>query len=224
MFTVKLTSYNTFIGINTDNPTEKSWSSTPMSTDEQYTVVDIEGDVPTIRLYDYVTTTASPQTTDIAIMAQNGCGRILSDKSFAFFLNADNTSGEVVDFRIVKNADRFINEVTLFKVNTDGYAASRGMKVTQGNFPDYVFDKKYKLTKLEEVEEYIKENQRLPEMPSAKEVNKDGLDLGEVLTLAIKKIEELTLYIIASDKENKELKDELQRQNKEIEVIKGRLK
>jgi hypothetical protein len=62
--------------------------------------------------------------------------------------------------------------------------------------PDYVFEKEYKLTSLEEIKNYIDQNKHLPEVPSAKEMEKNGVQLGEMNMLLLKKIEELTLYVI----------------------------
>ena len=66
--------------------------------------------------------------------------------------------------------------------------------------PDYVFDKGYKLADLNTVEKYIKENNHLPEVPSAGEIEKEGLDITAMNYTLLKKIEELTLYIIEQNK------------------------
>ena len=65
---------------------------------------------------------------------------------------------------------------------------------------DYVFDKKYKLPSLKEVEEFIKKNKHLPDVPSASEVVCNGLDLGDNQAILLRKIEELTLYAIEQNK------------------------
>jgi hypothetical protein len=83
------------------------------------------------------------------------------------------------------------------------------------NWPDYVFKKGYVLPSLKEVDEYIRANNHLPGMPSAEEVEKDGVDLGPGQAALLKKIEELTLYTIGLQKqleEEKEGRMELQRQ------------
>jgi hypothetical protein len=71
--------------------------------------------------------------------------------------------------------------------------------------PDYVFEKTYALSTLEEVKSYIDQNKHLPEIPSAKEMEANGVNLGEMDMLLLKKIEELTLYVIDLKK-----RDELQ--------------
>jgi hypothetical protein len=73
--------------------------------------------------------------------------------------------------------------------------------------PDYVFEKNYNLPSLEEIKSYIDQNKHLPEVPSAKEMEKNGVQLGEMNMLLLRKIEELTLYIINQDKQIAELKE-----------------
>jgi hypothetical protein len=72
--------------------------------------------------------------------------------------------------------------------------------------PDYVFKEDYNLKSLEELEIFIKENNHLPEIPSAKEFEENGLMLAKMDMDLLKKIEELTLYTIAQQKEIKRLK------------------
>ena len=69
------------------------------------------------------------------------------------------------------------------------------------NWPDYVFQPDYKLPSLRHVAQYIQTNHHLPDMPSADSLSKTGLDLGVNQAALLKKIEELTLYIIEQDKE-----------------------
>jgi len=75
--------------------------------------------------------------------------------------------------------------------------------------PDYVFEKDYKLTSLEDIKSYIDQNKHLPEVPSAKEMEKNGVQLGEMNMLLLKKIEELTLYIIELKNENMDSKEQM---------------
>ena len=81
-----------------------------------------------------------------------------------------------------------------------------------GNWSDYVFEDDYELPSLEEVDAFIQENNHLPGVPSADEVVESGLDLGQMDATLLKKIEELTLYVIELKKEN----DELSRQLKDL--------
>ena len=77
-----------------------------------------------------------------------------------------------------------------------------------GKWKDYVFDNRYKLPRLQEVEEFIAKNGHLPEIPSETEVLKNGYDLSEMDARLLQKIEELTLYVIDLKKEINQLKSE----------------
>lgn len=83
--------------------------------------------------------------------------------------------------------------------------------------PDYVFKPAYPLSPLKKVKAYIDKNHHLPEIPSAEQIEKEGLDLGEASAGQLKKIEELTLYLIEKDKQ-------LNQQNQKIEAQALRLK
>lgn len=69
--------------------------------------------------------------------------------------------------------------------------------------PDFVFEKNYKLASLEKVESFVKKNKHLPEVPSAKNMKKQGLDLVKMNFDLLKKVEELTLYAIEQNKVTK---------------------
>jgi hypothetical protein len=95
------------------------------------------------------------------------------------------------------------------RLAVDGNIYAREMKVTQGIiWPDYVFKKNYKLPSLKETEDYIIKNGHLPETPTSKEVENNGLNIADMLTLQMKKIEEMTLYIIDQQKQMEILKNE----------------
>jgi hypothetical protein len=70
---------------------------------------------------------------------------------------------------------------------------------------DYVFDQGYNLRSLPEVEQFVKTNKHLPEVPSAKEFKENGYSVGEMDDILLRKVEELTLYVIEQNKklENK---------------------
>lgn len=73
--------------------------------------------------------------------------------------------------------------------------------------PDYVFEKDYPLFSLGELKTYIDQNKHLPEIPSATEMEMNGINLKEMNLLLLKKVEELTLYIIEQDKRLKKLEN-----------------
>jgi hypothetical protein len=102
-----------------------------------------------------------------------------------------------------------------YRLAVNGSAIFTSAKVKPfANWPDYVFDPTYSLRPLAGVEKFIQQNHHLPEVPSADEVKQDGLDLGANQAILLKKIEELTLYIIAQQKEINELKKEMKKPNR----------
>ncbi|MBB6239862.1 hypothetical protein HDC90_004524 [Pedobacter sp. AK013] len=86
------------------------------------------------------------------------------------------------------------------KLSVNGKIRAKEIKVEATNWPDYVFEEGYKVGKLEELESYIKANKHLPDMPAAREIATNGLELGEMVRLQQQKIEELTLHLIDKDK------------------------
>jgi hypothetical protein len=95
------------------------------------------------------------------------------------------------------------------RLSVNGKIRAHEIKVETANWPDYVFAKDYRLPSLQETENHIKEKGHLPGIPSAAEVKANGIDLGEMNAKLLKKIEELTLYLIEQGKEIKELKNEV---------------
>jgi hypothetical protein len=92
-----------------------------------------------------------------------------------------------------------------YKLAVNGDAIFTKVKVkSYGSWPDYVFNPDYSLPSLDEIEKFITANRHLPEIPSAKEIAANGLDLGDNQALLLKKIEELTLYIIDQNKKIEE--------------------
>ena len=101
------------------------------------------------------------------------------------------------------------------KMAVNGSLYAKKIKVTQTGWADYVFDKSYKLPTLKEVEEHIKLKNHLPGVPTTAEVERNGTDVAEIQALLLKKIEELTLYIIEQNKK-------LEQQQKQIEALNQR--
>ncbi|MCA6473530.1 MAG: hypothetical protein IM548_07950 [Chitinophagaceae bacterium] len=94
-----------------------------------------------------------------------------------------------------------------YKMAVDGAMAARSLRITQtAGWADYVFDKKYNLRPLDEVEKFIQENQHLPDLPSATTVAREGIDVADMQAKLLSKIEELTLYVIELKKEVETLK------------------
>jgi len=108
-----------------------------------------------------------------------------------------------------------------YMLAVNGSAIATSMKVkAYGSWPDYVFKPSYQLPSLTDVKTYIAQNHHLPDMPSEADVAKDDINLGEMDKLLTKKVEELTLYLIEKDAENKDLKQTLKIQQQEFNELK----
>ena len=107
-----------------------------------------------------------------------------------------------------------------YALTVNGKVGAREIKVTLSSpWPDYVFEKNYKLQDLDIVQKYVKENKHLPNIPSAEELKKEecGLDLAEMQGKQMEKIEDIYLYLFEMKKEIEKLKREniqLKKQNK----------
>ena len=103
-----------------------------------------------------------------------------------------------------------------YKLAVNGNAIFTKIKVKAfGDWPDYVFGPGYHLPTLPELEKYILAHKHLPDLPAATEVDKEGQDIGANQQLLLKKVEELTLYVIdlnkkveALSRENEKLKNQ----------------
>ncbi|MBT2563808.1 hypothetical protein J7E50_21385 [Pedobacter sp. ISL-68] len=103
------------------------------------------------------------------------------------------------------------------KLTVNGRIKANEIRVNGQQTPDYVFNEDYKNLSLPALEAYIKKHKHLPEVPSAKEAENNGIELGEMNKILLKKIEELTLHLIKQDKEIKLLKKQ---QSKRVIIAK----
>jgi hypothetical protein len=129
---------------------------------------------------------------------------ITTDNQTRILVNANGTVG-IGTTQINEN----------YKLFVEGSIRARKIRVDPAAWPDYVFDQQYKLPSLAEVAQFIQQHHHLPDMPPAAEVEKNGLDLGDNQALLLKKIEELTLYIIdLNNKVEKLAKENMQLKKK----------
>lgn len=112
----------------------------------------------------------------------------------------------------------YLNPAYKLAVNGKVIAEEFLVRLRSSGWPDYVFSNEYKLRSLFELEEFIKQNKHLPGIPCAANIGESGLPVGELVTLQMEKIEELTLYMIELNKklealmlENQKLKSALGR-------------
>lgn len=102
------------------------------------------------------------------------------------------TSGTVL---VAENSAR-----KLLVLDNSGLLRAREIKVDVQAWPDYVFEEDYVLMPLAEVEQFIEQNGHLPNVPSAEEMELEGMNVLETNKLLLEKIEELTLYMIKQQK------------------------
>lgn len=128
------------------------------------------------------------------------------------FYRGGGTGGGFLTFNTEENIERMRlsgdGSLAIGTTDSRGYKlAVAGKTITeevvvklQGSWPDYVFDKHYKLPSLPELEQFVLENEHLPEVPTSEEVDQDGLSLGSMNAILLKKVEELTLHLIDQNK------------------------
>lgn len=120
----------------------------------------------------------------------------------------------LVDGNVITNSNvgigttNFIDGVDTYRLSVNGAVRAHRVRVYT-TWADYVFNKDYDLPTLEEVEQHIKDNGHLKDIPSDKEVETNGIELGEMNKLLLQKIEELTLYMIEMKKEINNLKSQV---------------
>lgn len=105
------------------------------------------------------------------------------------------------------------------KLAVEGSIGAREIKVQATGWSDFVFKKSYDLPTLEEVEKHINEKGHLKDIPSEEEVLKNGINLGEMNSKLLQKIEELTLYTIEQQKNTEKLTKVIETLTKRLEVV-----
>lgn len=152
--------------------------------------------------------TAKPR--DVVFKTQTGDG---NPNNMMFYINNnDNDGNSYIEFgdnynyavmRIYNNAN----------VKIDGYLFAKSLRLNTNVWSDDVFNKNYKLMPLNELEVYIKNNKHLPGFPNQEKVKKEGINVAEMDAMLLRKIEELTLYVIELKKENEKLQLQLNKIN-----------
>lgn len=123
--------------------------------------------------------------------------------ALSVFNTATNTNGDE-NFVVYGDGSTAIGGTYVpsgYKLAVNGLAIAQEVVVElPANWPDYVFKKDYTLLPLAELDRFVKKENHLPEVPSAEQVEKSGIELAKMNTVLLKKVEELTLYIIELDK------------------------
>jgi len=105
------------------------------------------------------------------------------------------------------------------KLAVNGVIHSKEVKVDLTGWPDYVFEEGYHLPSLEHVANHIKEKGHLINIPTAQEVEENGIELGEMNMKLLEKIEELVLYTLGQEEKLAKQQERL----KELDVLKERI-
>lgn len=205
-----------FVGIGTNNPTF------PLQVNGTLRVLinNATGDNANLYLSNSNAANTTNDPRGMIWLDNDGRVKIRSVTGYGFaFRNTQNTSD------IMSVADAGVSIGTL---NTNGYmlAVNGGIHAKKVNidltgWPDYVFNQTYSLPLLNDVKYYIDKNHHLPEMPSAQEIEKNGLDVGEMNRLLMKKVEELTLYLLNS---NKKINKQQESLNEQLKINKNQEK
>ncbi|MEI7628949.1 MAG: hypothetical protein WCJ80_11955 [Bacteroidota bacterium] len=139
-------------------------------------------------------------------------GKVEFGSASKTYLSMDAT-GSMLSSKVGINiSSQRANQTPRAELEVNGTILASEVKVESvSNFADFVFDKDYKLRDLKEVNSYIEENGHLPEIPSAKEVKENGMNLVDMQVKLLQKVEEMTLYIIAQEKKMKAMQQRLDR-------------
>ncbi len=143
--------------------------------------------------------TYSSRALEIALL-DNGTGVIQANESYVGYNNLS-----------LNPVEGYVGIGTLNpkeKLSVNGKIRAKEIKVETANWPDYVFEEGYQNQSLAEIEQFVRQNKHLPGVPTAKQVEQEGVELGEMNKILLKKIEELTLLLIDQNKKNQE-QDEL---------------
>ncbi len=121
------------------------------------------------------------------------------------------------------NTTNLSDGATQYALSVNGKIRANDDIITYSGWADYVFEDDYELKTLEEVESFIQKNKHLPDVPTAKEIEERGNNLGATDEMLLRKVEELTLYMIEQHKTNKAQAAHIAKQDKRIEQLEKEL-
>ena len=156
----------------------------------------------------------------VAVTAGNIDFRISTDYN-NMAVNDDNVGTSALSIDALTNVTigtPVAGATGVYKLNVWGRARANEI-VVNTNGADFVFADDYRLRPLKEVEQFITANNHLPEIPSAKEMQQNGMAVGELQTKLLQKVEELTLYVIEQNKKVEAQHQTIQEQNRKIEAL-----
>ncbi len=189
------TSFNTGAG-TFSNITTSTFSITALPKGNTYDRILVEDGTGIIGYRELNTFNFSPWTKVGDDLSYNS-GNIITTKSVV----SDVATNEVAFVAKAAGQDNF-------RVYGNGDIKARDLVLDQVSWPDYVFKDDYELRTIEELENFVKEHNHLPDVPSESEVLENGMSVGEMNKLLLQKVEELTLYIIEQNKTIKQQEED----------------
>lgn len=166
----------------------------------------------------------SMNATEYITVSKNGSYRVgMNGQGHGYIIGRNDNSEN--KFQVHSNGPTWFNGGNVgigtntpdSKLAVNGNIRAKEIKVETANWPDYVFETGYDLPSLEEIKKHIQENGHLPNIPSAKEIEANGVELGEMNRLLLEKIEELTLHLIEKDERLNNLSQRLEELEKRYE-------
>jgi hypothetical protein len=127
------------------------------------------------------------------------------------------------NMRFMKNVSIGCEASVNYRLLVDGAIKATEIKV-EAQTADFVFEDTYQLKDLAEVETFIKTNKHLPEIPSAAEMEEQGVNLAEMNKLLLMKVEELTLYVIEQERIRKQMEKSTQGLEQALIIQKNKTK
>ena len=210
------------VGIGRSNPKE---------------ILDMEGN---FRILGNTFYSMSPGTSNGIYFFRDGAASATGTNSFGLEINDDiDTGNHLLSLKtagklrltIISNGNVGIGTTEPdAKLAVNGNIHAQEVKVDMDGWPDFVFEENHQLPNLEEVQQYIKEHGHLENIPSANDVEENGISLGQMNARLLQKIEELTVYTIEQDKQlkhheirEKELQKQLSEQQESLRSLLKRI-
>lgn len=200
--------------------------------------IDTNSNDPNVDTFKIFQGTQKSKILDVGISYTKLFSRnFISENDGGFVVNIDKNNNSQVDkFKVLYGREKSEvlvagkDDVTVHKklitqknIETKNIKAqdiiANNVVLNVGSFPDYVFSEDYELMPLKEVATYIKKNKHLPNMPSEAEVLTKGMDVKQINTVLVEKVEELTLHTILQEQKINTLLNELKEMKEHSEKI-----
>jgi len=198
---------STSLGMDTSSPYSISWENVTVGTYSLTAVATDDGDSVTIS-----------EAINISVLQEGEIGNTLRHDGEQWVADSNLYSdginvgigtitprGKLDVNGLVVIGEQLYGDTILTYGNTvmlsvDGGIVAKEVLVSQSDWADYVFSDAYKLPSLDSVNLFVLRNSRLPGVPSAQDVKQNGINLGEMNVILLKKIEEMTLYVLEQNR------------------------